>query len=80
MSGFRYDDYELNPKPDMLLQNANILNYQIKTTEDNALSLKIGYLNDIREGLTAFAHYAEGFKAPNYEHSNTKIGALKPSA
>ena len=69
--GFRYDDYELNPKPDMLLQNANILNYQIRTTEDNALSMKIGYLNDIREGLTAFAQYAEGFKAPNYENSNT---------
>ena len=33
--------------------------------------MKIGYLNDIREGLTAFVQYAEGFKAPNYEHSNT---------
>ena len=31
--GFRYDQYKLDPKPDVLLNNANILNYTIKNIE-----------------------------------------------
>lgn len=69
--GFRYDDYELNTSPDLLLSNANILSYQINNTEDSAFSLKLGYLQDLSENLTGFVQYAEGFKAPNYETSNT---------
>jgi len=69
--GFRYDDYELNVSPDLLLSNANILNYQINNTEDSAFSFKMGYLQDLSENLTGFMQYAEGFKAPNYETSNT---------
>ena len=69
--GFRYDDYELNISPDVLLSNANILNYQINNTEDSAFSFKLGYLKDLSEDLTGFIQYAEGFKAPDYESSNT---------
>tara|TARA_Y100001970_G_scaffold288855_1_gene417423 strand:+ start:94112 stop:96292 length:2181 start_codon:yes stop_codon:yes gene_type:complete len=69
--GFRYDDYELNVSPDILLSNANILNYQINNTKDSAFSFKLGYLNYLSENLTGFMQYAEGFKAPNYETSNT---------
>ena len=69
--GFRYDDYELNTSPDFLLSNANILNYQVSNTEDSAFSFKLGYLQDLSENLTGFVQYAEGFKAPNYETSNT---------
>ena len=69
--GFRYDDYELNTSPDFLLSNANILNYQVNNTEDSAFSFKLGYLQDLSENLTGFVQYAEGFKAPNYETSNT---------
>ena len=69
--GFRYDDYELNTSPDLLLSNANILSYQINNTEDSAFSVKLGYLQDLSENLTGFVQYAEGFKAPNYETSNT---------
>ena len=69
--GFRYDDYELNTSPDLLLSNANILNYQISNTEDSAFTFKLGYLQDLSENLTGFVQYAEGFKAPNYETSNT---------
>ena len=69
--GFRYDDYELNTSPDLLLSNANILSYQINNTEDSAFSFKLGYLQDLSENLTGFVQYAEGFKAPNYETSNT---------
>ena len=69
--GFRYDDYELNVSPDILLTNANILNYQINNTEDSAVSFKLGYLKDLSEDMTGFIQYAEGFKAPDYETSNT---------
>ena len=69
--GFRYDDYELNTNPDLLLSNANILNYQISNTDDSAFTFKLGYLQDLSENLTGFVQYAEGFKAPNYETSNT---------
>ena len=69
--GFRYDDYELNTSPDLLLSNANILNYQISNTKDSAFTFKLGYLQDLSENLTGFVQYAEGFKAPNYETSNT---------
>ena len=69
--GFRYDDYELNTSPDLLLSNANILNYQISNTDDSAFTFKLGYLQDLSENLTGFVQYAEGFKAPNYETSNT---------
>ena len=68
--GFRYDEYELNPKPDALLENANILNYQVNNIKDDAFSLKLGYLYDFNDQLTGYAQYAEGFKAPNYENSN----------
>ena len=53
------------------MTNANILNYQINNTEDSALSFKLGYLKDLSENLTGFIQYAEGFKAPDYESSNT---------
>ena len=69
--GFRYDDYELSTSPDLLLSNANILNYQINNTEDSAFSFKVGYLQDLSENISGFMQYAEGFKAPDYETSNT---------
>ena len=69
--GFRYDDYELNTSPDLLLSNANILNYQISNTEDSAFTFNKRQLQDLSENLTGFVQYAEGFKAPNYETSNT---------
>ena len=53
------------------MSNANILNYQISNTEDSAFTFKLGYLQDLSENLTGFVQYAEGFKAPNYETSNT---------
>jgi len=69
--GFRYDDYKLDTYEDALLQNGNILDYQIYNTSDDALSLKLGYLLDLNESLTLFAQYSEGFKAPDYETSNS---------
>ena len=68
--GFRYERYELDPKPDQLLKNANILNYQVSNKKDSDFSIKFGYLFDIKDDLTAYTQYAEGFKAPNYENSN----------
>ena len=68
--GFRYERYELEPKPDQLLKNANILNYQVSNKKDSDFSLKLGYLFDLKDNLTAYTQYAEGFKAPNYENSN----------
>ena len=68
--GFRYERYELEPKPDQLLKNANILNYQVSNKKDSDFSLKFGYLFDLKDNLTAYTQYAEGFKAPNYENSN----------
>ena len=68
--GFRYERYELDPKPDQLLKNANILNYQVSNKKDSDFSIKVGYLFDIKDNLTAYTQYAEGFKAPNYENSN----------
>jgi len=71
--GLRFDDYELNVSPDLFLSNANILNYEISNTEDSAVSFKLGYLQDFNENLSGFIQYAEGFKAPNYENSNTVL-------
>ena len=68
--GFRYERYELDPKPDQLLKNSNILNYQVSNKKDSDFSIKVGYLFDIKDNLTAYTQYAEGFKAPNYENSN----------
>tara|TARA_B100000686_G_scaffold32725_1_gene34277 strand:+ start:57146 stop:59338 length:2193 start_codon:yes stop_codon:yes gene_type:complete len=68
--GFRYEKYELDPRPDQLLRNANILNYQVSNKKDSDFSMKAGYLFDIKDNLTAYTQYAEGFKAPNYENSN----------
>ena len=75
--GFRYERYKLEPKPDQLLKNANILNYQVTNKKDSDFSLKVGYLYDIKDNLTAYAQYAEGFKAPNYENSNIRKWVLK---
>ena len=53
-----------------MLKNANILNYQVSNKKDSDFSIKVGYLFDIKDNLTAYTQYAEGFKAPNYENSN----------
>ena len=68
--GFRYERYELEHKPDQLLKNANILKYKVSNKKDSDFSLKFGYLFDLKDNLTAYTQYAEGFKAPNYENSN----------
>tara|TARA_B100001245_G_scaffold234818_1_gene221178 strand:+ start:719 stop:2905 length:2187 start_codon:yes stop_codon:yes gene_type:complete len=68
--GVRFDNYELIPTSDQALVNANPLNHQISSIDDSAISLKIGYLQDLNSNLTFFSQYSEGFRAPDYESAN----------
>ena len=69
--GFRYDDYELNTSEDTDFLNGNPLGYQIKDVGDSETSLKVGYLYDFSPDLTFYSQYSEGFRAPDYESTNT---------
>ena len=69
--GFRYDDYELNTSEDADFINGNPLGYQIKDVGDSETSLKVGYLYDFSPDLTFYSQYSEGFRAPDYESTNT---------
>ncbi len=65
--GMRYDYYRMTPDPDAAFANVNTSNYQVKKITDSALSPKLGLIFKLTPELSAFAHYAGGFRSPPYD-------------
>lgn len=65
----RIDYYELDPRPDALYREDNPTSAAVGL-DDTAVAPKLGVTRDLGRGLTAFAQYARGFRAPPPEDLN----------
>jgi hemoglobin/transferrin/lactoferrin receptor protein len=71
--GIRYDRYELEPRPDALLDGTGEIEgygFLVSTVEENQTSLSLGAIYDFDEIYSVFAQYAEGYRPPNFDESN----------
>tara|TARA_B100001996_G_scaffold91195_1_gene67900 strand:- start:149 stop:2329 length:2181 start_codon:yes stop_codon:yes gene_type:complete len=74
--GARYDSYELNPQPDALYTINEPANNNLLYIDDNEISAKVGFIHKFEEGLSLFAQYAEGFRAPDFQSANLSFTNL----
>ncbi len=65
----RVDYYELDPRPDAMYREDNPTTEAVGL-DDTAAAPKLGVTRDLGNGLTAFAQYARGFRAPPPEDLN----------
>lgn len=68
--GLRFDDYEATTSPDDLYINGNPGVEAPADFADSELTLKLGALYLFTDGLSAWARYSEGFRAPPYDDVN----------
>lgn len=67
----RYDNFELNPTVDEVYLSGNTGSPTPEGYDESQVSAKLGIVYDIRDNLTIFAQYAEGFRAPALDAVNT---------
>jgi len=65
----RIDYYELDPRADAMYREDNPTTEAVGL-DDTAVAPKLGITRDIGNGVTAFAQYARGFRAPPAEDLN----------
>jgi len=65
----RVDYYELDPRADAMYREDNPTTEAVGL-DDTAVAPKLGVTRDLGNGLTAFAQYARGFRAPPPEDLN----------
>ncbi len=65
----RVDYYELDPRPDAMYREDNPT-FAAVGLDDTAVAPKLGVTRDLGDGLTVFAQYARGFRAPPPEDLN----------
>jgi hemoglobin/transferrin/lactoferrin receptor protein len=72
--GVRYDRYEMNPRPDALLNGTgDISNYggfSITDVDESEVSTTFGIIYAINDNYSVFIQFAEGFRPPNFDESN----------
>ena len=68
--GLRYDDYQATTSPDELYFAGNPGVAPPADFDDSALTLKLGALYRFTDGVSAWARYSEGFRAPPYDDVN----------
>jgi len=72
--GVRYDRYELDPRPDALLDGTgdieNFSRFRVTPVAEDEASLSLGALYDFNDSYTLFAQYAEGYRPPNFDEAN----------
>ncbi len=71
----RYDSYELDPEPDALFDNANVLGFTPASLDENEVTPRIGATWQLSESVSLFANYAQGFRTPGAEQLN-RIGRV----
>ncbi|MEM1404197.1 MAG: TonB-dependent hemoglobin/transferrin/lactoferrin family receptor [Pseudomonadota bacterium] len=68
--GLRYDDYEATTSPDELYFSGNPGVAPPADFADSELTLKLGVLYQFTDGISGWARYSEGFRAPPYDDVN----------
>ncbi len=71
----RYDSYELDPQPDSLFDNANVLGFTPASLDEDEVTPRIGATWHVSESVSLFANYAQGFRTPGAEQLN-RIGRV----
>ncbi len=67
----RYDRFELDPTADAIYLSGNTGSPTPEGYDESEISAKLGLVYDINEQWSAFAQYAEGFRAPPLDAVNT---------
>ena len=72
--GVRYDNYNMNPHPDALLNGggdiSNFGGYNIVEVEESEVTFNFGVIFDVNNTTSIFAQYSEGYRPPNFDESN----------
>jgi len=72
--GLRYTRYEMDPRPDALLNGSGDIadygGFSVSAVEEHDTSFNLGAVYDPGAGLSVFAQYSEGFRPPNFDESN----------
>ena len=71
----RYDSYDLDPQPDALFDNANVLGFEPASLDEDRVTPRIGVTWRPTETISLFANYAQGFRTPGAEQLN-RIGRV----
>ncbi|MBL4673548.1 MAG: TonB-dependent hemoglobin/transferrin/lactoferrin family receptor, partial [Arenicella sp.] len=67
----RYDNFELEPTVDAIYLSGNTGSPTPEGFDESELSAKIGVVYELSDSWSAFAQYAEGFRAPPLDAVNT---------
>lgn len=65
----RWDDYDLQPKPDGIWQEDNP-DTEVVAVNDNRLTPRLGVVFNLTGSWNLYGQYAEGYRAPPYEDAN----------
>jgi len=72
--GIRYDQYEMTPHIDPLLDSSGIIadfgGYLVDNVKESATSVSFGAIYDISDAFSVFLQYAEGYRPPNFDEAN----------
>lgn len=71
----RYDSYNLDPEPDTLFDNANVLGFEPASLDADRVTPRIGVTWRPNDSISLFANYAQGFRTPGAEQLN-RIGRV----
>lgn len=75
LPSLRYDSYDLDPQPDALFDNANVLGFEPASLDADRVTPRIGITWRPTDTISLFANYAEGFRTPGAEQLN-RIGRV----
>ena len=75
LPGVRYDSYELDPRPDALFENANVLDFTPASLDESRVTPRVGITWRLSQNVSLFGNYAEGFRTPGAEQLN-RIGRV----
>jgi hemoglobin/transferrin/lactoferrin receptor protein len=67
--GVRADYYDLDPQPDAVYEEDNPI-FAPEAMHHTSVSPKLGLVHKLGDSLSAYAQYAEGFRAPPYNDVN----------
>ncbi|MEM7360860.1 MAG: TonB-dependent hemoglobin/transferrin/lactoferrin family receptor [Pseudomonadota bacterium] len=67
----RYDNFELDPTPDAIYLSGNTGSPTPEGYDESEVSVKLGAIYQFTDQWSAFAQYAEGFRAPPLDAVNT---------
>lgn len=72
--GLRYDHYRMDPQPDVMFNNSGDISdwggFSVQRFSESNVSANLGVLYALRDDVSLFGQYAEGFRPPNFDEAN----------